>query len=190
MTALVTTGATLRKLWAGDRARFRDHLLRLDPTGRHQRFAMSASDDFVSGYAERSFHLDSVIHGWFADGELRGAGELRLIGGAKREAEMAFSVENAWQGRGIGTELMNRTLLAARNRGMRRLYVNCLASNRHMQRLARRFGGELEYESGDVIGLLLPPAPSVGSVMKEVMSDGHGLVSAVFDLQRRLLGAA
>jgi hypothetical protein len=59
-----------------------------------------------------------------------------------------------------------------------------------MQRLARRFGGELEWDCGDVVGLLLPPAPSVGSVMKEVMSDGHGLVSAVFDLQRRLIGAA
>src|SRR5689334_2805790 len=74
-------GGTLRKLWAGDRHDFRDHLLRLDTAGRHARFAMAASDDFVAAYAARSFHLDTVIHGWFEDGVLRAAGELRLIGG-------------------------------------------------------------------------------------------------------------
>ena len=68
------------------------------------------------------------------------------------------------------------------------------AWGRHIMKI-----GELAKASGTAVetirfyereGLLLPPAPSVGSVMKEVMSDGHGLVCAVFDLQRRLIGAA
>ena len=73
----ITDGGTVRKLWLADRGAFRDHLLRLDPISRHQRFAMGASDDFVIRYAETSFNLDTLIHGWFVNDRLVGAGELR-----------------------------------------------------------------------------------------------------------------
>ena len=36
---------SIRKLWVADTAAFRDHLLRLDPQTRRNRFGMAASDD-------------------------------------------------------------------------------------------------------------------------------------------------
>lgn len=180
----------LRKLWPSDLAEFRDHLLRLDPASRHRRFAMAASDEFLADYAARSFDLSSVIHGVFEGERLRGVGELRLIAGAKREAEAAFSVEEDWQARGFGSALMERTLLAARNRGIRRIWMNCLATNRRMQQLARRHGAELEYEGGDVTALVLPPRASPVSLMREAVSDGYGWAAAVFELQSRLIRSA
>ncbi|KPL53735.1 hypothetical protein ABB55_17200 [Prosthecomicrobium hirschii] len=183
----ITDGGTVRKLWLADRGAFRDHLLRLDPISRHQRFAMGASDDFVIRYAETSFNLDTLIHGWFADDRLVGAGELRGLPQNAKEAEAAFSVEADWQLKGVGSALMEKTLLAARNRRIRRVYMNCLASNRHMQRLARRFGAELEFESGDVVGLVLPDGPTPGSYFREAVADAHGWTTAIFDLQRRMV---
>ena len=71
------------------------------------------------------------------DETLRGAGELRPLGPTfVSEAEAAFSIEKPWQSHGVGTALLSRTLLAARNRGFKLLHMACLADNRRMQQLA------------------------------------------------------
>lgn len=179
----------IRKLWLNDRAEFRDHLLRLDVETRRRRFGMIASDDFVSRYVDTSFNLDTVIHGFFLDGHLRGVGELRILDDRKTQAEAAFCVEPEWQGGGIGTALMQHTLVTARNRGIAKMYMTCLASNRSMQRLAVAHGASLEFEGGEVIGIVLPPDPSVFSLSREAIWDSEGWATAMFDLHRRFAGA-
>src|SRR5437899_10631300 len=73
-------GGLIRKLWIGEAEIYRDHLLRLDADSRRSRFAGAVSDEFVQDYADLSFGIDAVIHGFFVDGILRGAAELRPIG--------------------------------------------------------------------------------------------------------------
>ena len=89
--------------------------------------------------------LDAVLHGFFVTATLRGAAELRPIGApfVRSEAEAAFSVETDWQSHGVGSALLERTLLTARNRGIQHLHMACLADNRRMQQLARKFDAEL-----------------------------------------------
>ena len=178
-------GGSIRKLWAADTPAFRDHLLRLDATTRRNRFGMAAGDEFITRYAEKSFSLDTLIHGAFVDGRLVGVGELRMLGTSRTDAEAAFSVESDFQSHGFGSRLMKAVVLSARNRRIGRLYMNCLASNGQMQRLARRAGAELEYEGGDVVGLVLPETPSPVSYLREAMGDGYGWATAMVDLQRR-----
>src|SRR5262245_63264624 len=87
-------GGLIRKLWISEADQYRDHLLRLDPTSRRNRFAGPVSDQFLRDYADLSFGIDALIHGFFVDGTLRGTAELRPIGGAvTREAEAAFAIE-------------------------------------------------------------------------------------------------
>ena len=75
---------------------------------------------------------------------MRGAAELRPLGpGFARQAEAAISVEKPWQSHGVGSALLSRTLLTARNRGFRHAAHGCLAENRRMQQLARKFDAEL-----------------------------------------------
>ena len=40
-------GGVIRKLWIGEAARYRDHLLRLDQASRHSRFGGGVSDEFI-----------------------------------------------------------------------------------------------------------------------------------------------
>lgn len=181
---------SIRKLWVADTAAFRDHLLRLDPQTRRNRFGMATGDDFIRRYAENSFALDTLIHGVFVGSDLVGVGELRSLGKSRVDAEAAFSVETDWQGRGFGSRLMERVLLAARNRRIRRLFMNCLASNGNMQRLARRHGAELEYEGGDVVGLVLPETPTPASWLREIVRDGYGWASNVAEFQKRSMPTA
>lgn len=176
----------IRKLWPSDEPAFRDHLLRLDPESRHDRFAMGVSDEFIRNYAERCFKLEGSIFGYFVAGELRGAGELRMIGDDHRVAEAAFSVEQEWRRQGVGQELMARIVRAARNARVETLYMSCLASNRAMQSLARHFEAELKFETDEVTGKLVgrrPPA--LFAEVEEMVEDATSFATAMVDLQRR-----
>jgi len=177
----------IRKLYPTDLAAFREHLLRLDADTRHSRFGMGTSDQFVCDYAERCFALAGVTFGYFEDGMIRGAAELRDMGHDGQDGEAAFSIENGWRGRGLGTALFKRVIRAARNRRMKRLYASCLTHNRAMQALARKFEAELTFDSGDVIGVLNADEATAESRISEALDDANGFATAVLDLQRRWL---
>jgi len=181
-------GGTVRKLWIGETARYRDHLLRLDPESRRNRFGGAVSDEFIGSYAEPSRLADAVIHGFFVYGVLRGAAELRPLAG--HEAEAAFSIEQEWQSHGVGTALLERTLLAARNRQIQLLHMTCLAENRRMQQLALKFDAELTFDFGSVVGEVEAPHPTPISVMRELVADSTSLATAMLDVQSRLLKPA
>jgi GNAT superfamily N-acetyltransferase len=105
------------------------------------------------------------------------------------EAEAAISVEKAWQSHGVGSALLQRTLLAARNRGFRLLHMACLAENHRMQQLARKFAAELSFDFESVVGEVESSRPTPLSVMRELMSDSHGFATAMLDLHSRMLRA-
>jgi GNAT superfamily N-acetyltransferase len=192
MTALdpLPDGGLIRKMWIGEAYKYRDHLLRLDPESRHRRFGGGVSDAYIRTYVDTSMWLDSIVHGFFVDGKLRGAAELRPIGGRfSKQAEAAFSVENEWQSHGVGSALLERTLLTARNRGIAHLHMACLADNRRMQQLARKFDAELSFDFGEVVAEVEAPHPTPLSVVRELVSDGQGFATAILDAQSRLLKA-
>jgi GNAT superfamily N-acetyltransferase len=181
-------GGLIRKLWIGESERYRDHLLRLDAGSRRNRFAGAVSDQFVRDYADLSFGIDALIHGFLVDDTLRGAAELRQVGSPMtREAEVAFSIEKPWQSHGVGSMLLERTLLAARNRGLKFLHMACLADNKRMQQLARKYDAELSFDFSSVVGEVAAPRPTPLSLMREIIADGHGFATAIFDVQSRLL---
>ncbi len=184
-------GGVIRKLWAGEADRYREHLLRLDDRSRYSRFGHAVANEFIHQYVTRTFGLNAAVHGYLVDGELRGAAELRpLRAGLAQEAEAAISIESQWQSLGIGSALLDRTLLAARNRGIKRLHMACLSDNRRMQELARKFSAELSFDFGSVVGEVAASRPTPLSVLREVISDGHGFATAVLDVQSRLLRPA
>jgi GNAT superfamily N-acetyltransferase len=190
MQDVLPEGGVVRKLWIGEADKYRDHLLRLDSTSRRNRFGGGVSDDFVRSYVELTISLEAVVHGFFIGGEMRGAAELRQLGVPfPRQAEAAISVEQPWQSHGVGSVLLRRTLLAARNRGFRLLHMACLADNRRMQQLARKFDAELSFDFGSVIGEVESSRANALSVMRELMADTHGFATAMLDLQSRLLRA-
>jgi GNAT superfamily N-acetyltransferase len=181
----------IRKLWIDRAGPYRDHLLRLDAESRRSRFGGAVSDAFITNYIELSLGLDAVIHGFFVDGVLRGVAELRPLGtNPPEEAEAAFSIEQPWQSHGVGTALLERTLLAARNRGIKLLHMACLANNQRMIDLARKFEAELKFDFGSVVGEVEPPHPTPMSVLREFVADSHGFATALLDVQAKMLRPA
>ena len=177
-------GGVIRKLWGVETDAYRDHLLRLDAESRRNRFCGTIADDIIRTYAATARGSDVIVHGFFVDGVLRGAADLRILG---REAEAAFSIEKPWQSHGVGSALLERSLLAARNRGIKLLQVCCLVENQRMQQLARKFEAELTFDFGTVIGTMENPHPTPLSLMQEMVADGHSFAAAYVDFQSRLL---
>jgi RimJ/RimL family protein N-acetyltransferase len=184
----LTIDGVVRKLWTTDAADYADHLLRLDPVSRRNRFGGAVADSFVRHHADSAFHPKSVVYGFFADSVLRGAAELHPF--RVGQAEAAFSIERPWQSHGVGTELLERVLLAARNRGIKQLHVTCLLENQRMQQLARKFDAEMRRDFDSVIGEVEAPYPTPLSVLREMIADGTGLATAIFDAHSRLLKRA
>ena len=184
-------GGMIRKLWISETDAYRDHLLRLDPESRHRRFSGAVSDDFIANHASSATGLSVVVHGFFVDGILRGAAELRRFGSMLvREGEAAFSIEQPWQSHGVGTVLLERTLLSARNRGIKSLQMHCLADNKRMQQLACKYDAELSFDFGTIVGEVATPRPTPLSLIREIIADGHGFATAMFDMQSRLLAGS
>jgi GNAT superfamily N-acetyltransferase len=184
-------GGIIRKLWTGETDAYRDHLLRLDPESRHRRFSGAVANEVIARHAASARGPGVVIHGFFIDGTLRGAAELRSIGPLfSDEGEAALSIEQPWQSHGVGTELLERTLLSARNRGITSLHMHCLADNQRMQQLARKFEAGLSFDFGSVVGEVDPPRSTALSLMREAIVDGHSVATAIIDAQTRLFRAA
>jgi GNAT superfamily N-acetyltransferase len=188
MQEIIPHAGLIRKVWIAEAERYRDHLLRLDKASRRSRFGGAVADETVRRHADLAFGMGHVVHGFFADGILRGAAELRTFAGARaREAEAAFSIEQRWQSHGVGSALLERTLLAARNRGIKFLHLECLADNARMQQLARKFDAELSFDFGSVVGEVTTASPTPLSLLREVLADSHGFATAVLDEQSRLM---
>lgn len=169
--------SVIRKLLPTEADRLRAHFLKLDPEGRRLRFGALLSDGAVGDYVERIDWLRSLQLGWFEAGELRGLAQLAWTEILwPHEAELATSVEAAWRDHGIASTLVARALLAARNRGIRRITMMCLAENAPMLHIARKLDGEFEFLDELRIGRVDPGPPDPASLLEEWLEDGAAML--------------
>ena len=174
-----------RRLWPGEYHCFRDHLLRLDMNSRRLRFGSPVSDNLITSYAEHASKLGTMIKAAFVDRTMRGAGELwPLDGPFGSKAEAAFSVEQPFQGSGIGDALLDRLIIAARNRGITTLYMMCLRENARMRHLAVRHEADLTFQEGEVEGRISRCLPTPLSVASELWTETDALMTAILRWQR------
>ncbi|HTR14845.1 MAG TPA: GNAT family N-acetyltransferase [Roseiarcus sp.] len=186
----------IRRLWPADMEAFRDHLLRLDPLSRHQRFGGGMSDEFLSRYAERCFGEGDLLYGAFIDGRLCGAAELRSNRaiwteqapfGRHIHAEAAFSVEGEQRRQGIGQKLFKRIMRAASNHGVETIEIVCLPDNIAMQNLAKKYHTHFTFEENALTGRLMARRPTPLSLIREVATDALDFGEALLDAQWRAL---
>lgn len=149
----------VRELNPDELGRFELHLLRLDAGCRRLRFSSPVPDDYIRAYVNGARGADTVVLGCFINGWLRGAAELRSQDadwGA--EAEIAFSVERGWQGRGIGTALMASVMAAAKARGVERLSLSYHSVNHRMGALARKVATRIDCADEECVANVNLPA--------------------------------
>jgi GNAT superfamily N-acetyltransferase len=133
----------------------RDHLLRLDPESRHDRFNGYLDDSFIERYAARCAGDGTIIVAYMESGIVRGAAELHPPEQSDDFLpEIAFSVEACVRRRGVGSILFKRLIAEARWKGYRTLRVTTGAQNQAMRALAGKFGAHLVFRHGESTGLI------------------------------------
>jgi GNAT superfamily N-acetyltransferase len=139
----------------------RDHLLRLDPESRHDRFHGFMDDGFIERYAAKCARDGTIIIAYIEDGAVRGAAELHPPDqSSDSQPEIAFSVEASVRRQGVGSILFKKLIAEARSKGYRSLRITTGAQNQAMRALARKFGAHLTFRYGESTGSIdLQPAP-------------------------------
>ncbi len=179
---------TIRKVLITEAPLVRDHLLRLDAESRRRRFFREVSDDFLRAYAMKFAEIGTIIYGYFVDGEIRAIAELKRTPGSDNPAaEAAFSVEKEFANTGVGTELMGRIILSARNRGLKHLILVCLPDNMKMRAIASKYATELHFEDGASVADIIPKDADYVSIVSEAFDDRLSFMHALFDLDQRIL---
>jgi RimJ/RimL family protein N-acetyltransferase len=167
-----------RKLLPYEMWRLQEHLLRLTAEDRRLRFFAGVGNEYVANHCRRIDGLRTVIIGFFESGVLRGAAELHLASDSDRRAELAITVEGAWQTNHVGTELIDLAITIAENRGMRSIEMVCLIDNRRMQHVARKFTNRLEIVDNQAEAHLKVPFPTQISLWREAAMDGMALMTS------------
>ena len=131
----------------------RDHLLRLDPQSRRDRFHGFMDDDFIERYAAKCADDGTVIIAYVEDGMVRGAAELHPPDQSPdSQPEIAFSVETCVRRQGVGSILFRKLIAEARSKGYRSLRITTGAQNQAMRALANKFGAHLTFRHGESTG--------------------------------------
>jgi GNAT superfamily N-acetyltransferase len=129
----------------------RDHPLRLDRAGRHDRFHGFIDDSFIEGYAEKCANDGTIVIAYFEDGVVRGAAELHPPAQSPDSLpEIAFSVEAPARRRGVGSFLFRQLSAEASAKGYRKLRITTGAQNVAMRALAK--DAHLTFSQGESTG--------------------------------------
>ena len=141
------TTATVRTTGHGDCEALRRFFHNLTPESRWNRFfTMSEpSDAIIDRFAEssedgRSLTLVACRH---LDGDVRIIAAATYIGLTDAAAEVAVAVDDRFQGKGIGTLLLERLAARAAAHGFRRFHATTLADNAAMREVFRDSGFEI-----------------------------------------------
>jgi RimJ/RimL family protein N-acetyltransferase len=157
----------IRQVHSADAPLLADGFARLSPQSRQMRFLTRKKE--LSRAELRYFtdvdHRDHEALGALDHADGRGVGIARYIRDAEdpQAAEIAVTIVDDWQGRGLGTELLTRLSRRARQEGIHRFTALVAADNVAMAGLLRNMSanlvgrgpGTVEYEI-----TLMPPGKS------------------------------
>jgi acetyl coenzyme A synthetase (ADP forming)-like protein len=147
---ILTDGSSIliRALTPEDRQRLREHLSRLSPESAYFRF-MAPKKSWSDDDLNRFINLD-YVHRFALAVSRRYRDDERIIAvgiyvanpkdDQPETAEVAFTVEDEYQGRGVGTLLLEHLCRIAHVNGINRLEADVMASNSRMLDVFARSG--------------------------------------------------
>jgi GNAT superfamily N-acetyltransferase len=155
-------GAVIRGLEPSDRDALHAMFHRLSPDSRYHRFLSPAASFEVA--LRNVFDLDYVHHDAIVAsfrGEIIGLGECHALRRSPRDVEVAITVDDAFQRRGIGTELLAIVIERARHHGATNMHASVLAENRPMLEMLNKIAPSAHKElDRGVVDLIVPLRPT------------------------------
>ena len=163
------TVATLRVTRPADHDAVRRFFHELSPESRRRRFFSLAdpADTLIDAFCDSSnpMRQATVVALRLVDGELRPIAVGSYLDLGNGAAEAAFAVGDAFQGKGLGTILLERLATMAAANGFRRFEATVLPENNAMLEVFRDSGFEIRSKSErGAVTVLLSLSPTAESV--------------------------
>ncbi len=159
--------ATLRPARPEDRELFIEFLKRLSPQARTYRFFSEIQPEVAADLLLRKPEGEDKVTLVVLTGDperIIATGEYVQEGPGATSAEVAFLVDDWYQGRGLGSLLLERLALIGVRRGIRRFHAYTLAENKQMLDVFKASGFKVEAhaESGEVeVSFDIEPSPEM-----------------------------
>ena len=151
------TPVVLRLQTPADRSQLADLFARLSPRSRYQRFLAGTGPKLPSRMLDALADVDGHDRvGLLAlrDSTLVGAARYLRRGDDRRSADVALTVADELQGRGLGRLLLDELRAHAAERGVARFEFDALATNRAAMRVMRSLGADLRPDGALVAGAM------------------------------------
>jgi acetyltransferase len=149
---------TLRPIECTDQAEFKGFFKALSPASVHFRFLeiiKELPNEAVERYCDLDFNQEMAIVA-LPKGEDKIIAVARLILSLKdRRGEFALVIADAWQGFGLGTELLAYLIKIGRDYQLEELYCVLSSNNDRMIGLAEKFGLKVKSTDGDTLEMTL-----------------------------------
>lgn len=149
---------TFRPIESTDHAEFKEFFKALSPASVHFRFLEIIKDfskEAVERYCDLDYNQEMAIVA-LPKGESKIIAVARLILSLKdRRGEFALVIADAWQGFGLGKELLAYLIKIARDYQLEELYGVLSSDNYKMIGLAEKFGLKVKSIDGDSLEMTL-----------------------------------
>lgn len=155
------TRVHVRPILPTDRARLAEAARRLSPESRYRRF-FSPLTELSEAQLDHLTRIDYIDH-FALVAFLPGAGGDTRLAVARYvrdrdqpdQAEVAVTVADDWQGRGVGTALLEALAEVARANRIRRFVASVLSDNRAMRQVFSHYPGHAEFAGDGVVQVVL-----------------------------------
>lgn len=180
------TPVIVRLVRPSDKELIRKGFEHLSPESRYKRFfawKRELTDEELKYFTEMNGHDHLAIGAAriLPNGEEEGLGIARFVRVPDEPecAEAAVAVVDDWQGHGLGHVLLERLIIAARERGIRRFRAEVLLDNAAVRALLQE-GGDLVHETPRDAGVVAVDAllPDLSVPTTEARSLMHRLLAA------------
>jgi GNAT superfamily N-acetyltransferase len=154
----------IRRLRRTDAALLDEHFLALDREDRRLRFFCETGDKQIRAYVRNINWDQSIILGAIQDDRLIGVSEAHLDRAfAPNHAEIAITVSRPLRGRGLGSFLVDQTIVHVSAHGVLRTSLYFLGANRPIQSIVLSLGGALDMSANETDGPVgeIPPRPYI-----------------------------
>ncbi len=178
----------IRSLGPRHRERIAQHLLALSPEDRYLRFGYAAQEAQIRAYADKlNFERDEIYGIYNRSLVLIAMAHLAFAGEPQCEncAEFGVSVLSEARGNGYGTQLFDRAITHARNKGVDLMFIHALSENVPMLKIARNAGALVERDGGETEAYLRLPPADLESRMTEAVEDRFAELDFQLKLQAK-----
>jgi len=163
------TRLVLRMVRPSDKAALAEGLSRLSERTRYQRF-MAPKNEFTDAELAFLTEVDGEDHFAIVAGHERpdaepdgiGVGRIVRLEQEPESGELGIVVADAWQNRGIGRLLLERTVAAAAERGIKRIRAQVMADNTQVMSLLKDYLGDSQMDTDHGVLTLEFPIPELG----------------------------